>query len=48
MASWNFIMIQREEYERVCKENRELKEELATYKKGGVRDRDKVDNVKQD
>ena len=48
MAKWNFDMIHREEYKRVCDENKRLKEELATYKKGEVCDRDKVDNVKQD
>ena len=48
MTKWNFDMINREEYKRVCDENKRLKEELATYKKGEVCDRDKVDNVKQD
>ena len=55
MTKWNFDMIHREEYKRVCDEykrvcdeNKRLKEELATYKKGEVCDRDKVDDVKQD
>jgi len=28
MTKWSFEMINRDEYERVCKENRELKAEL--------------------
>jgi hypothetical protein len=28
VAKWNFDMIHRDEYERVCKENRELKEKI--------------------
>jgi len=28
MTKWEFSMINRDEYERVCKENRELKAEL--------------------
>jgi len=34
MTKWDFNMIDREEYARVCVENRRLKEELEVYRKG--------------
>lgn len=34
MTKWDFNMIDREEYARVCAENRRLKEELEVYRRG--------------
>ena len=34
MTKWDFNMIDREEYARVCAENRRLKKELEAYREG--------------
>jgi len=46
MTKWDFDMIDREEYARVCEENHRLKIELEAYKKGkgidGVREMERL------
>jgi len=47
MARWGFDMIHREEYERVCNENRELKKQIEQLENllGGTRDTERTKTI---